>query len=78
KTTLLAIAIAAASAGGHCFVDLDEVQHPLDRGVDFVLSPVWRLVEPVACLASYLLLSPARLHLRLEAGLTADHGRASL
>ena len=29
-----------------------QVQHPLDRGGDFFLLPIWKLVEPVACFAS--------------------------
>lgn len=53
------------------FLDIDEVQHPLDRSVDFALKPIWRLAEPLFCVSSYILSSPARLHLRLEAKLSA-------
>lgn len=51
-------------------MELDEVQHPLDRSVDFVLKPVWRLTEPILCMTSYIFNSVPRVHLRLEAKLS--------
>ena len=37
-----------------------QVQHPLDRGGDVVLSPFWQLAEPVACFLSSSKASGAR------------------
>eukprot|EP00929_Paragymnodinium_shiwhaense_P101738 TRINITY_DN64899_c0_g1_i1.p1 TRINITY_DN64899_c0_g1~~TRINITY_DN64899_c0_g1_i1.p1 ORF type:complete len:529 (-),score=97.68 TRINITY_DN64899_c0_g1_i1:14-1600(-) len=44
-----------------------QVQHPLDKSVDVLLLPIWRTLEPLVNFGSYLLMSPVRLHLRLEA-----------
>eukprot|EP00439_Symbiodinium_sp_Y106_P023861 s5926_g2.t3 len=60
-----------ASSGLICFIDMREVQHPLDRGGDVVLSPFWQLAEPVACFLSSILFWPVRLQLRLQSGMAA-------
>jgi len=60
----LALVITITTTRAATFAHPEVVQLPLDQGVDYILAPVWDIIRPVASLVE--LLSPIRLHLRLE------------
>ena len=64
-----------------CFVTLEEVQHPLDRGGDVLFLPLRLIMEPFTSFVSAVSLWPLRFHFRVQAmrlGAARPDGRIDL
>jgi len=58
--------MAMSPQGPACTRLLSEVQSPFDRQVDVALRPFCRILQPLLSMVSWIILSPVRVHMRIE------------